>query len=173
MASHKKKYSFLLKNCTFWFLGFLAPRDPQSWIQTFYSWFQLFTQWIIDFWEKIKYSSTDKFFRPFSNLAIFCLFWPFFGPIGPKLAQIGILSICLHSNLCCGWFPIRKNKYFSSKLAIFTFGLFGPPWAPKGPKMGFFPFPMLYRIYQARFHEKIRGSKFYRPKSPSESVIVC
>ena len=23
---------------------------------------------------------------------------------------------------------------------------------------------MLYRIYQARFHEKIRGSKFYQPK---------
>ena len=40
----RKNTLFLLKNCTFWFLGFLAPLDPQSWIQTFYSWFQLSTQ---------------------------------------------------------------------------------------------------------------------------------
>ena len=143
----RKNTVFLLKNCTFWFLGFLAPLDPQSWIQTFYSWFQLFTQQIIDFWEKIKYSSRDKFSTPFSNLAIFCLFWPFFGPIGPKLAQIGILSICLHLNLFCGWFPIRKNKLFKSKMAISHFWAFWPPLSPKGSKDGIFSLPhALYYI---------------------------
>ena len=148
MASHKKKHSFLLKKLHFLIFGLFGPPwSPKLKNQTFYSWFQLFTQKIIDFWEKIKYSSTDKFFKPFSNFAIFCLFWPFFGPIGPKLGQIGILSICLHLNLFCGWFSIRKNKLFKSKMAISHFWAFWPPLSPKGSKDGIFSLPhALYYI---------------------------
>ena len=174
-ADFVTKTSFFTKKLHFLIFGLFGPPwSPKLENQTSYSRFQLFTQKIIDFWEKIKYSSTEKFFRPFSNFAIFCLFWPFFGPIGPKLGQIEILSIWLHSNLCCEWYSLKRTKYFSLKMAISHFWAFWPPLSPKkAQRLDFSPSSCFIGYIKLDFMKKLGGQNFTGqkvPLSPSLSV---
>ena len=137
----------------------------------------MFSTKMIENWNKIKKSTWDKIFLPIYILPFFA---HFFGLTDQKKAGSRFFLISVNLRLCPRW-SHEEKKIPSSKLwwggQFSCFGgsdpLKAPLGPPGGPGVGFFHWSPLCGIGPICFQEKNGGQKFFRPKSLSDSAIVC